>query len=131
LIERNTAWYIAGGFKNTANLLADNSSISNNTSFGRAGGLWSTETTGVPILATLNDCKINGNTSHDLGGGVLNRTNGDLPTPILFINGGEIKGNSAIWGGGIFNYSPPQSIVLNGVDLSNNVPDDCAGFFGC
>lgn len=128
-VERNTASYIAGGVKNTALLFVESSSISNNRSLGRCGGLWNTETSEVPIRATLNDVRINDNKASDIGGGILNRTNGDVPVPILFITGGEIARNQAAWGGGIYNYSPREAMVLTGVSLTGNTPNDCAG--GC
>lgn len=94
-------------------LEATDSVIQNNTT-GNGGGIYARF---APAPVTLTDTVISGNTTigSGIGGGILLWDGATLD-----VNGGDISGNQASSGGGIYNSFANSSITLHGGSIRNN-----------
>lgn len=147
----------SAGVVNNGTLAMRSCTITGNVVTGSNGwgaGVRQTDESDGPL--TLTECTISGNQSDNYGGGVAqsnpshavmltNCTIADNRAGLgafgdgggvfcydgsLQIAGGSITGNSARSGGGI-KATGTGSVIVSGVAMRGNLPDNCAGVTGC
>ena len=117
-IINNHANNCGGGIKlrNGAKIYAYETEISNNISDVTAGGIhFDDESTGVEILS----CKINNNTSKNIGGGMYVASTASITLGNTEISGNKLT-SSAGQGGGIVVYSGNIKLISNTVLKENS-----------
>ncbi|XGV94950.1 MAG: CHAT domain-containing protein [Leptolyngbya sp. BL-A-14] len=95
-ISSNKAQF-GGGISNSGTLTVTNGTISGNTASNSGGGIYNSDT-----LTVDNNSTISGNTASNSGGGIYNG-GGTFPGSTLTVSNSTIRGNSAAYGGGIYN----------------------------
>lgn len=117
-ISGNTASSGGGVYMSYGNVTLNDGAISDNTVSGSGGG-------GIyndygQLL--MKGGSISGNVSAGYGGGVYNYSN------YFSLNGGEITGNTAYYGGGVYNGI---YFTMNGGKISDNTADYGGGVYVC
>jgi len=111
-----------GGILSSGTLSVNNCIISDNTSSDEGGGIFSTGT------VTVSNSTLSGNTASTYGGGIFNTNNNNPPG--LTVNGGAIFGNTALFGGGLYNKTDGTASVTNGAQVyQNSASDDGGGVY--
>jgi len=114
-VSGNSSAVSAGGIYNAGSLTVNNSAVSGNTAAFQGGGIYngSSTATDAPTLSMTN-AAIDNNTVPNVGGGILT-----LAGATLTATNGEVNGNSALGGGGVFvGDNAPAS--FDGTDFVNN-----------
>lgn len=115
-ITNNRSVWGSGVYQNGGTMNITDSIISGNSSRGGVGG-------GVYNTATLTTSRssISGNVGYDEGGGIYNEGVLRLTQTTVSLNKLEL-GNVTGAGGGIYNASTANALILNSTISSNNVP---------
>ncbi len=132
IVEGNTATLRGGAVNTAAELIISGATIRNNTctsgatvlsSYAGGGGMY-IQQAGV---VTINSGSIQNNKADKtLGGGIFNSGK-------LTFNGGTIEGNSALCGGGVYNYTSKNVCVFGGgtgtltAKISGNTATEAGG----
>jgi predicted outer membrane repeat protein len=118
-IKGNHANYGGGVFTFGGEIEINGGEISGNSASEYGGGIYMRD-----CWFTMPGGKINGNTAEGYGGGIYSfRSSG-----FMYMNGGEIAENSALYGGGI-RILDSALIISNGSVISDNTAGDGGGVF--
>jgi hypothetical protein len=111
----------AGGIaKGGGSLRIENSTLSDNTAFGRGGGI---SIAGSGEVAIINNSTLSGNTAGSMGGAIYAYAH-------ISINSSTITENQAEEGGGVYRFTYGSSVTLQNTILAgNDAPSgpDCLG----
>lgn len=117
-IISNTADYGGGVFVDEGSATLSGGELSGNTASDHGGGVYVDEGS-----ATLDGGQVISNTADSRGGGVFVRE----PGATLDLSGGEIGGNTALYGGGVFVEL--GSATLSGGEIRDNTAIDAGGVY--
>jgi hypothetical protein len=111
-----------GGISNARQLQINTTTISNNVSFSRGGGIYND----APSNLTIQGSTVSGNSATVAGGGI---SNGGQAT--LKVDATTISNNSSAYGGGIYNSAPATgtTTIQNSTISSNTASSSGGGSF--